>query len=69
MLDRVSIKTDNEVIPLKTTVNQIHTELEDGRILKERTLLFDTTEVPEYLLIQGMHYMEQYNHTLEIRVD
>ncbi|MCM3651043.1 DUF4179 domain-containing protein [Metabacillus litoralis] len=69
MLDRVSIKTHNEVIPLKTTVNQTHTELEDGRIMKERTLLFDTTEEPEYLLIQGMHYMKQYNHTLKIRVD
>lgn len=69
MLDRVSIKTHNEVIPLKTTVNQTHTELEDGRIMKERTLLFDTTEEPEYLLIQGMHYMKQYNHTLEIQVD
>ena len=69
MLDHVSIKTHNEVIPLKTTVNQTNTELEDGRILKERTLLFDTTEEPEYLLIQGMHYMKQYNHTLEIQVD
>lgn len=69
MLDGVSVKTQNEVIPLQTTVNQTKTKREDGRFMKERTLLFDTTEKPEYLLIKGMHYMKPYHYTLDIPVD
>ncbi|MDQ1143974.1 hypothetical protein QE429_000801 [Bacillus sp. SORGH_AS 510] len=69
MLDGVSVKTQNKVIPLQTTVNQTKTQLEDGRPMKERTLLFKTTKTPEYLLIKGMHYMEPYQVTLDIPLD
>ncbi|MBS4205330.1 DUF4179 domain-containing protein [Lederbergia citrea] len=68
MLDGVSIETQGEIIPLKTTVRQHETEQENGRMLKERTLLFDTKKEPQYLLIEGMHYMKTYNHVIEIPV-
>lgn len=68
MLDGVSIETKDELIPLKTTVRQHYPEQEDGRVWKERTMLFDTKIEPEYLIIEGMHYMKPYDHIIEIPV-
>ncbi|MDQ0178499.1 DUF4179 domain-containing protein [Bacillus chungangensis] len=68
MLDGVSIKTQNKETPLKTIRGQIHTNQEDGREVKERTLLFETKTKPEFLLIEGMHYMKTYNHVIDIPI-
>ncbi|MEH7178248.1 DUF4179 domain-containing protein [Neobacillus vireti] len=69
MLEGVSIQLQEEIIPLKTTVNQTYPKQEDGRVVKERTLQFDSTTKPEYLLIEGMHYMKVYNQKMKISVD
>jgi hypothetical protein len=69
MLDGVSIQTQKDITPLRTTVNQLHTKLDENKEVKERTLLFDSTTKPEYLLIEGMHYMKSYNKKTEIPVD
>ncbi|WP_042351641.1 DUF4179 domain-containing protein [Bacillus massiliigorillae] len=69
MLDGVSISAQNTVTPLETTVNEILTTENDGRILKERTLIFDTKTMPEYVLINGMHFMKPYNRIIDIPVD
>ncbi|WP_410771286.1 DUF4179 domain-containing protein [Fontibacillus sp. BL9] len=69
MLDGVSIEADGESIPLNTTLNQHDTKLTDGTILKERTLLFDSSVQPDQLIIQGMHYMKPYNMNIKIPVD
>ncbi|WP_169810291.1 hypothetical protein [Paenibacillus macquariensis] len=37
--------------------------------MKERTYLFDTNIMPEYLLIEGMHYMKAYNNVIEVPID
>ncbi|GIN22332.1 MAG TPA: DUF4179 domain-containing protein [Bacillus bacterium] len=68
MLDGVSIETKSGEIPLLTTVNQVDSENEDGRTMKERTLLFDTKDKPELLLIEGMHYLKDYNKKIKIPV-
>lgn len=69
MLDGVSIETGNEVIPLSTTVGQIQTVQEDGSLVNERTLVFNTSQEPRYLLIEGMHYAREYNEVIEIPVN
>ncbi|CAG9609164.1 DUF4179 domain-containing protein [Pseudoneobacillus rhizosphaerae] len=69
MLDGVSIQTQKDITPLRTTVNQLHTKLDENKEVKERTLLFDSTAKPEYLLIEGMHFMKSYNQKMEIPVD
>ncbi|NEU30645.1 DUF4179 domain-containing protein [bacterium LRH843] len=69
MLDGVSVKRGNEITSLKTTVNQLYTEQEDGEMKKVRTLLFDIRHEPEYLIIEGMHYMKEYNHVIKIPID
>lgn len=68
MLDGVSIETINGVVPLNTTVRQDMITQADGSMMKERTLLFDTMDEPQYILIDGMHYMKSYNHEIEIQV-
>ena len=68
MLDGVSIETKSGEIPLLTTVNQVDSENEDGRTMKERTLLFDTKDKPELLLIEGMHYLKDYNKKIKLPV-
>ncbi|WP_340004002.1 hypothetical protein MHH52_18850 [Paenibacillus sp. FSL K6-0276] len=69
MLDGVSIETNNESTPLKTTINRKEVKQVDGKLMKERTLLFDTQTEPESLHIEGMHYMKAYNKVIEIPVD
>lgn len=68
MLDGVSIETIDGVVPLNTTVRQDMIKQADGTLMKERTLLFDTTNEPHYILIEGMHYMKSYNYEIEISV-
>ncbi|WP_409975109.1 DUF4179 domain-containing protein [Bacillus sp. Bva_UNVM-123] len=68
LLDGVSIAAQNKKTPLRTTINQIEAKGKNGRILKERTLLFDSMAEPEYLLIEGMHYMKPYNKKIVIPV-
>ncbi|MFN7251399.1 MAG: DUF4179 domain-containing protein [Anaerobacillus sp.] len=69
MLDGVSIKTKNEHIPLKTIIRQTETMQRDGRLMKDRTLIFETKQEPEQILIEGMHYMKPYNIKIEMPVN
>lgn len=69
LLDGVSLETTEGIAELRTTIGQTETKLEDGRILKERTLLFNSTGQPEYLLIQGIHYKKRYDKVVEIPLD
>lgn len=68
MLDGVSIETQGENTPLQTTVRQDLVKQANGTLLKQRTLLFNTKNKPEYLLVKGVHYMKAYNKTIEIPV-
>ncbi|WP_339320034.1 DUF4179 domain-containing protein [Paenibacillus sp. FSL R10-2734] len=69
MLDGVSIEAKGVSTPLKTTINQKEVKQADGKLMKERTLLFATQTKPESLLIEGMHYMKEYNKMIEIPVN
>lgn len=69
MLNGVSIATKDEITSLNTTINQKSVEQKDGKVLKERTLLFDTSIQPEELILEGMHYTKAYNKVIEIPVD
>ncbi|MFE8699681.1 DUF4179 domain-containing protein [Cytobacillus sp. FJAT-54145] len=69
MLDEVYILSEDEKIPLRTTVNQSMAKIEDGILLKERTLLFDAKEAPQFLYIGGFHYMKKYDEKVSIPID
>ncbi|WP_242524633.1 DUF4179 domain-containing protein [Metabacillus sp. cB07] len=65
MLEGVSL-TDHQgrSVPLETTVN-MH---KNGKGMKERTLIFNTTAKAESLFIEGMHYLKTYDERIEIDV-
>jgi len=69
MLDDVSIESSEGKVALETTTNQVDSKQKDGRIMKERTLIFKTQTKPETIHIGGMHYMKQYNKSIEVPVD
>lgn len=68
ILDGVAIETKDGTIPLKTTENIGDTMQINARNMNERIFVFDTKETAEYLIIEGIHYMKPYNHTIDIRV-
>ncbi|MDV2682912.1 DUF4179 domain-containing protein [Alkalihalophilus lindianensis] len=68
MLDGVSIEAEDQWIPLTTTLNQTYFIDENGREWKERTLLFKGLQAPDFLVIEGMHYMKVYDVGFEIPV-
>lgn len=69
LLDGVSLETKEGTSELRTTIGQTETKGEEGRILKERTLLFDTSGQPETLHIRGIHYRKTYDKVVNIPLD
>jgi hypothetical protein len=69
LLDDVSIGDKTGNTPLETTINQQESKELEGKIIKERTLLFDTTKMPEHLHIGGMHYMKIYDKKFQIPIN
>ncbi|WP_456277010.1 DUF4179 domain-containing protein [Bacillus sp. AK128] len=66
LLDKVFIKNKSGQIELQTTIRQEYVKEPSGQIIKERTLLFKTTEQPEELIIGGIHYQKTYNQIIDI---
>ncbi|MGP1908865.1 DUF4179 domain-containing protein [Metabacillus sp. JX24] len=68
MLEELSL-TDHQgrSVPLETTVNQSYTQ-KNGKGMKERTLIFNTSAKPYYLVVEGMHYVKTYDEKIEIPV-
>ncbi|KHF39157.1 DUF4179 domain-containing protein [Halalkalibacter okhensis] len=66
LLDDVYIGSDQEKIELLTTINQREIPQVNGSFLKERTLVFNTTEKPDQLFIGGIHYVKEYNEVIEV---
>ncbi len=66
MLEGVAVQSKGTSSPLKTTLRQDYLEGEDGKIYKERILLFETNELPETLSIEGMHFEKKYEETIQI---
>lgn len=69
MLDDVSVGNKEVQTPLKTTIKQTYVKVKDGKMLKVRTLVFETSENLETLFIGGIHYMKPYNQKIEISLD
>lgn len=63
LLKGVSIKVNEQLIPLKTTLRQ---DTIDS--YKERILLFEVDEMPDALYIEGMHYKKKYGDSVDIKV-
>lgn len=67
-LEGVSIVNGTQETELETTINQEYVEKSENSLMKKRTLVFNTSTMPEYLQIDGMHYMKTYDKTIDIPV-
>lgn len=68
LFDGVTIEGRGTSTPLETTVRQDFEKLQNGRIVKVRTLLFSSDMTPEYLQIKGMHHLKPVDYKIEIPV-
>lgn len=65
-LDGVSIKTESGTVKLDHTTGDEYTK-RDGEAIHERTLLFDTKDEPQSLIVKGISYMKTYDKHIDIQ--
>ena len=68
LLNGVSLGTKTGEVPLQKTVDQTDRKEPDGRLVSERTLLFDTQEEPDSLYVKGIIAKKVYNETVDIPI-
>ncbi|MDV2884512.1 DUF4179 domain-containing protein [Alkalihalophilus pseudofirmus] len=68
LLDGVTLISEEASIPLSTTLNQTYTADENGYEWKVRTLVFKTAGDADALHIEGMHFMKEYDLSVEIPI-
>lgn len=68
LFDGVSIEGSGGTFPLVTTLRQDFETLDNERILKVRTLLFEADKLPDFLRINGMHHMKPVGEVIKIPV-
>ncbi|WP_025785428.1 DUF4179 domain-containing protein [Sporosarcina sp. D27] len=66
LLDGVSIQSKGKSTPLHTTLRADLLDGENGETYNERVLLFNTDEMPNTLLIEGMHYAKSYGDHIQL---
>ncbi|WP_018883757.1 DUF4179 domain-containing protein [Paenibacillus massiliensis] len=69
LLNGVTLETMEGMTELRTTIGQTEAKGKDGEVLKERTLLFDTSGQSKTLHIEGIHYRKTYDKTVDIPLD
>ncbi|WP_282155295.1 DUF4179 domain-containing protein [Cytobacillus gottheilii] len=68
-LNGVSIISNGKHYPLDSTIDEKMIKTENGRILKERTIVFKKVTNPETLYINGIHYMKAYEERIRIPIE
>ncbi|MDW0110909.1 DUF4179 domain-containing protein [Sporosarcina aquimarina] len=66
LLDGVSIKSKGKSIPLHTTLRADLVDYGNEEPYNERVLLFKSDELPDTLMIEGMHYAKSYGKHIQI---
>ena len=66
MLEGVAIWSKGISYPLTTTLRQDYLEEKNGKVYKERVLLFEADLLPETLTIEGMHFEKKYGESIQI---
>ncbi|NGP59417.1 hypothetical protein FLT15_13960 [Paenibacillus thiaminolyticus] len=65
----ISIKAGGNVVPVSSLSTARPWDPKNGNTLWEQTYSFNTTETPEFLLLDGFHYIKTYNKKISIPVD
>lgn len=67
--DNLSIQAGGKKVPVSSISSSRQWDLQNGNILWEQTYSFNTTDQPEFLLIDGFYYIKTYNKSISIPVD
>ncbi|OPA73031.1 hypothetical protein BVG16_30630 [Paenibacillus selenitireducens] len=67
--DNLSIQAGGNVVPVSSISEERPWDLKNGNIMWEQTYSFNTTDKPEFLLVDGYQYIKTYNKKISIPVD
>ncbi|WP_339313217.1 DUF4179 domain-containing protein [Paenibacillus sp. FSL M7-0896] len=64
--DTLAVQAEGAAVPVSSISDSRPWDLKNGNILWERTYSFQTTEKPEFLEMDGFHYIKFYRHTIPV---
>ncbi|ETT72408.1 hypothetical protein C173_13740 [Paenibacillus sp. FSL R7-277] len=64
--DTLAVQAGGAAVPVSSISDSRPWDLKNGNILWERTYSFQTTEKPEFLEMDGFHYIKFYRHTIPV---
>ncbi|MWV42707.1 DUF4179 domain-containing protein [Paenibacillus sp. HJL G12] len=67
--DNLAVQAGGQKVPVAKISSSSPWDLKNGNILWEQTYSFNTSDKPEYLLLDGFDYIKTYNKTIPIPVD
>lgn len=67
--DHLSVQAGGNIVPVSSISKERPWDLKNGNIMWEQTYSFDTTDKPEFLLVDGYQYIKAYNKKISIPVD
>ncbi|MEK3903110.1 DUF4179 domain-containing protein [Paenibacillus sp. FSL R7-0179] len=66
--DSLAVQAGGTTVPVSSISDSRPWDLKNGNILRERTYSFQTPERPEFLQMDGFHYIKYYRHTIPVPV-
>ncbi|MEK3763047.1 DUF4179 domain-containing protein [Paenibacillus sp. FSL P4-0338] len=66
--DTLAVQAGGATVPVTSISDSRKWDLKNGNILWERTYSFQTTEKPEFLQMDGFHYIKYYRQTIPVPV-
>lgn len=64
--DTLAVQAGGAAVPVSSISDSRPWDLKNGNILWERTYSFQTTEKPEFLMMDGFHYIKFYRQTVPV---
>ncbi|WP_342548827.1 DUF4179 domain-containing protein [Paenibacillus sp. FSL P2-0089] len=64
--DTLAVQAGGAAVPVSSISDSRPWDLKNGNILWERTYSFQTIEKPEFLEMDGFHYIKFYRHTIPV---
>lgn len=65
----LSVQAGGKIVPISSISRSRPWDLNNGNILWEQTYSFDTSDKPEFLLLEGFQYIKTYNERINIPIN
>ncbi|AIQ40073.1 DUF4179 domain-containing protein [Paenibacillus sp. FSL R5-0912] len=67
--ETLAVQAGGTTVPVTSISQSRPWDLKNGNILWERTYSFNTEEAPQFLLLDGFHYIKTYDETITVPTD